>query len=79
MESLRLIIPADDKTGVVYITGDFARNDTFVRLMAARLPGKRVFTSEISDPSALGAAMAVYESAFGKEIPPVYLGLRAVL
>jgi hypothetical protein len=46
--------------------------------MAARLPDKRVFTSEINDTSALGAAMEVYESAFGKEIPPVYLGLRAV-
>ncbi len=79
MESLRLISPADDETEVVYITGGFARNDTFVRLMATRLPGKRVFTSDISDHSALGAAMTVYESAFGKEIPHVYLGLRAVL
>jgi len=78
MEYLRLILPADDKTEVVYITGGFARNDTFVRLLAARLPDKRVFTSEINEASALGAAMEMYESAFGKEIPPVYLGLRAV-
>jgi len=78
MEYLRLILPADDKTEVVYITGAFARNDTFVRLLAARLPDKRVFTSEINDASALGAAMEMYESAFGKEIPPVYLGLRAI-
>lgn len=79
MESLSLILPAGDKTEVVYITGGFARNDTFVRLLAARLPDKRVFTSEINDASALGAAMTAYESAFGKEIPTVYLGLRAVL
>ena len=79
LESLRLILPADDKTEVVYITGGFARNDTFVRLLATRLPHKRVFTSEINDASALGAAMTVYESAFGKEVPTVYLGLKAVL
>lgn len=78
MESLKMIIPADDKTGIVYLTGGFAKNDTFVRLMAARLPDKRVFTSDLSDPSAIGAAMAVYDSAFGREIPHVYLGLRAI-
>lgn len=78
MESLRLILPSDDKTEVVYVTGGFSRNDTFVRLLAARLPDKRVFTSGINDAPALGAAMEVYESAFGKEMPAVYLGLKAV-
>jgi hypothetical protein len=78
MESLRLILPADDKTEVVYISGGFARNDTFVRLLAARLPDKRVFTSEINDASALGAAMEVYDRAFGVNMPPVYLGLKAI-
>jgi hypothetical protein len=79
MESFRLILPSDDKTEVVYISGGFARNDTFIHSLAARLPDKRVFSSEISDSSALGAAMEVYESAFGVSMPPVYLGLRAVL
>jgi sugar (pentulose or hexulose) kinase len=79
MESLSLILPADDKTEVVYITGGFGRNDTFVRLLAARLPDKRVFTSEINDASALGTAMELYESAFGVSMPPVYLGLKAIL
>lgn len=78
MESIRLILAPDDKTEIVYITGGFAGNDSFVHTLAARLPRKRVFTSEISDSSALGVAMTLYESAFGKEIPPVYLGLRAV-
>jgi hypothetical protein len=78
MESLRLILPADDKTEVVYISGGFARNDTFVRLLAARLPDKRVFTSEINDASALGAAMEVYDRAFGVNMPPVYLGLKSI-
>jgi len=78
MESLRLILPADDKTEVVYVTGSFTRNDTFVRLLAARLPDKRVFTSEINDASALGAAMEVYDDAFGVNIPPVYMGLKAI-
>jgi hypothetical protein len=78
MESVRQILAHDDMTEIVYITGGFARNDTFVRLLATRLHRKRVFTSEISDSSALGAAMEVYKSVFGKEIPPVYLGLKAI-
>jgi len=79
MESYRLILASDDKTEVVYISGGFARNDTFVRSLASQLTDKRVFTSEISDPSALGATMEVYESAFGVSMPPIYLGLRAVI
>jgi hypothetical protein len=79
MESYRLIIPDDDKTEVVYVTGGFARNDTFVRILAARLPDKRVFASQIDNPSALGAAINDYESAFGNALPPVYLGLKAII
>jgi len=37
-----------------------------------------VFTSEINDASALGAAMEVYDDAFGVNIPPVYMGLKAI-
>jgi len=79
MESFRLIIPADDKTELVYITGGFARNDTFVRILAARLPDKQVYASQVDNATALGAAITVYESAFGTSLPPVYLGLKAII
>jgi sugar (pentulose or hexulose) kinase len=79
LESYRLIIPADDMTEIVYITGGFARNDTFVRLVAAKLPDKRIFTTDVEDSSALGAAMIIYENAMGKELPHIYLGLHAII
>lgn len=79
LESYRLIIPADDMTEVVYIAGGFARNDTFVRILAARLPDKRVFTTDIENPSALGAALVIYEDALGLRLPHIYLGLRAII
>lgn len=78
MESIRLIIPADDHTSVVYISGGFARNELFVRLLASRLPDKDVYTSEVDNATALGAAMVVWESAFGEELPFIGLGLKAV-
>ena len=79
MEFYRLIIPPDDKTRIVYVTGGFARNDTFVRILAARVPDKRVFASQIENPAALGAAMSAYEGAFGTDMYPVYLGLKAII
>lgn len=79
MESYRHIIPADDQTEIVYITGGFARNDTFVRIMAARMPDKRVFASAVENATALGAAMKIYKSTFGTGLPPIYLGLKAII
>jgi sugar (pentulose or hexulose) kinase len=79
MESISLIIPADDHTSVVYISGGFARNELFVRLLASRLPDKDVYTSEVDNATALGAAMVVWESAFGEELPFIGLGLKAVM
>lgn len=79
MESWRLIIPADDKTEIVYVTGGFARNDTFVRILAARLPDKRVYASQVENSTALGAAITIYENAVGRTLPPVYLGLKAII
>ena len=79
MESLELVIPANDQTRTVYISGGFARNDLFNGLLASRLPGKKVYTSEIDNSTALGSAMVVWNSAFGKGHPPVDLGLRQIV
>ena len=79
MESLDLIIPANDKTKVVYVSGGFARSELFVRFLATRLPGKKVYTSEVDNATALGAAMVVWESAFGGKMPQMDLSLKACL
>ena len=79
MESLELVIPANDQTRTVYISGGFARNDLFNGLLASRLPGKKVYTSEIDNSTALGSAMVVWNSAFGKGQAPVDLGLRQIV
>ncbi len=79
MESYLAVLSSADKTEIVYITGGFARNDTFVRFMAARMPDKRVYTSTIENATAMGAAMKIYESTFGIKLPVVYLGLKAII
>jgi sugar (pentulose or hexulose) kinase len=59
MESLKLIIAENDQTETVYISGGFARNGIFVKLIEAHLPHKRVLTLEIDNSSALGAMMVL--------------------
>jgi sugar (pentulose or hexulose) kinase len=79
MESLDLIISANDKTKVVYVSGGFARSELFVRFLATRLPGRKIYTSEVDNATALGAAMVVWESAFGGKMPLTDLSLSACL
>ena len=79
MESYRAVLSSADSTEIVYVTGGFARNDTFVRVLAARMPDKRVYASTVENATALGAAMNIYEGSFGTQLPPVYLGLKAII
>lgn len=79
LTAYREIIAEGDTTEIAYITGGFAHNDTFVRILAARAEDKRVYASTIDYATALGAAMEVYQQAFDAGLPPVYLGLKAIL
>jgi sugar (pentulose or hexulose) kinase len=59
VESVKLILPADDGTSNIYITGGFSGNRLFLQLIREAFPGKRVWTSEIGNASALGAALVI--------------------
>jgi len=76
IDTLQLVVPAKDSTKAIYVSGGFARNEIFVRLLANLLPGKKVYTSEIDNSTALGAALVVGEEAFGKANPQMDLGLK---
>lgn len=59
VESIRLVLPGNDDIGNIYITGGFSKNELFINYIAAAFPSKAVYTSEISNASALGAALVV--------------------
>jgi sugar (pentulose or hexulose) kinase len=59
VESIRLVLPGNDDIGSIYITGGFSKNELFINYIAAAFPSKAVYTSEISNASALGAALVV--------------------
>ena len=78
MDSLQLVIPENDNTTSVYVTGGFARNVIFLRLLATRLPGKTIYTSEVDNATAFGAAITLWNKSFTGTEPILDLGLKEI-
>lgn len=76
LESIRLVIPASDDIGNVFVSGGFARNEIFVRYLASRLKNKKIYTSYIDNATALGAALVIYEQAGFRKKSRLDLGLK---
>lgn len=57
-----MVIPEKDDIKDLYISGGFARNAIYTRYLAALYPDKKVYTSEVANATALGAAMVVYDT-----------------
>lgn len=75
-EAVKLVVPANDLTKSIYVSGGFARNETFVRMLATIFPDKKVYTSEMDNSTALGAALMVWDTMEIKEKPLINLGLK---
>jgi sugar (pentulose or hexulose) kinase len=73
-EAIRLILPDNDDIENLYITGGFAKNKIFLKLIAKSFPTKKVYTSVINNATALGAALVIYQSMSDKQ-PELNLGL----
>jgi sugar (pentulose or hexulose) kinase len=69
-EAIDLVLPANDETANIYITGGFSKNDLFLNHIKDAYPSKLVYTSEITNASALGAALVISGSN-----PSLNLGL----
>ena len=57
--SISLILPENNDIENIYITGGFSGNAHFLNIIKERYPSKKVFTSEVSNASALGAALVI--------------------
>lgn len=71
--SINLVSTPDVKK--LFVSGGFARNEIFVRLLANFYPDKQVFTSEVDNSSALGAALVILDKAMPNAHPHIDLGL----
>ncbi len=59
IEAIDLVLPANDETEYIYITGGFSKNKLFLDMISDAYPTKLVYTSEIANGSALGAALVI--------------------
>ena len=59
VEAVNMVIPEADETESIYITGGFSKNELFQNIISDAYPSKSVYTSEIANASALGAALVV--------------------
>lgn len=60
-ESIKLA-EGSGKVDKMIVTGGFSQNEFFVSLLATFFPYKKIYTSSLSDASALGAAMVLNEN-----------------
>jgi len=75
-ESIDLIISKEDSTKNIYISGGFAKNPIFLKLIASRFPDKKVYTSEVANATSLGAALVLWKGIEPEFDPGIDLGLK---
>jgi len=75
-EAIDLVLPADDDIENIYITGEFSGNQLFRTLISEAYSMKSVYTSEISNATALGAALVLLKVLDPARKPVLNLGLN---
>jgi glycerol kinase len=76
VEAIDLVIAENDDTKSLYITGGFSKNEIFIRLLASSYPHLKVYTSEVSNATALGAALVILKSLEPGYVPRLDLNLK---
>ncbi len=74
--SVKLTIPENDATSTIYISGGFARNEIFINQISKHFIDKDIYTSEIDNGSALGAALVLGNSLEDFNDSDLELGLK---
>jgi sugar (pentulose or hexulose) kinase len=76
VEAIDLVIPANNDIENIYLTGGFLKNSIFIRLISEAYSMKNVYTSEILNATALGAAVVILKSLNPGKTPSLNLGLN---
>ncbi len=62
--------------GKIFVDGGFAHNTVFMHFLANAFPDREVFAAEVSEASAIGAAMAIHKHWNAKLIPENMVKLK---
>jgi len=74
--SINLISEKNDGVKNIFISGGFARNKIFVKMMSGVFPDMNVYTSDIDNATALGAALVISDNCRETGSPEVDLNLQ---
>lgn len=75
VHSVGLICSEEESTKRLYVTGGFAKNPIFISILTLAFPDKEIFTPEVDNASALGAALVVSDKIWKGFISHLDLGL----
>jgi len=75
VEAINFVLPENDETENIYITGGFSKNELFLKLISNSFPNKKVYTSVINNATALGAALVISGKLNPEKRPILNLGL----
>ena len=75
IEALELVLPENDDIENIYITGGFSKNPLFLQLISEAFAMKSVYTSEVRNATALGAALVALNAILPGIKPRLNLGL----
>lgn len=64
ISSIENIIPKNDNTNKIIVTGGFANNEIYIKLLSDYFSMKNIYTSEIDNSSALGAAIVIWDKVY---------------
>jgi sugar (pentulose or hexulose) kinase len=76
VEAIKLVIPEDDDTENIYITGGFSENELFTKYISQAFDSKKTYTSVLKNATALGAALVVLEKLSPGRVAALNLGLK---
>ena len=76
VEAIDLVMTADNDIENIYITGGFSNNPLFLKLISEAYSLKNVYTSEVSNATALGAALVILDTLMPEKKPVLNLGLN---
>ncbi|MDA3881643.1 MAG: FGGY family carbohydrate kinase [Prolixibacteraceae bacterium] len=75
-KSLKLVVPSNDDVESLIVSGGFARNPIYMKTLVSLFPNKKVYTSEIDNATALGAAMVCSDGIIDAGKSKIDLGLE---
>lgn len=75
VEKIKLVLAQNDDVKRIYVSGGFAKNEIYIKLLAGVFSDKEIFTSEVDNSSAVGAALSIW-GVMESSMPDVGLGLK---